>query len=443
MGDHNCPSTKAPGHDLIHPSPVSKHPNEQAKPKHPLENVAAPGISYYTPQQTIPAGTAITHPLVTIPKLFQPFNLRGLRLHNRIMVSPMCQYSAIDGHLTDWHLTHLGGILQRGPGLTIVEATAVTPEGRITPEDSGLWKDSQIGPLARIVEFAHSQNQKIAIQLAHAGRKASTVAPWIDRKAAAPAEVGGWPDNVLGASSVPFDENSCVPRTMTLEDIASFKKSFVDAVHRALKAGFDAIEIHAAHGYLLHSTLSAATNDLPAPYSGSLENRMRLLLETAKLVREAIPSSMPLLVRIPGTDWVEYNPSANGWEVTQCTALGVELSRLGVDFLDVSSAGLLSAQKITSGPGYQVPYAAAVKKALAEIGSETKVGTVGMITSGVQAETILQAGLADAVLVARPFQQNPGLVLHWAAELGAEVRAANQIGWGAGQRPGGGIGAKK
>jgi 2,4-dienoyl-CoA reductase-like NADH-dependent reductase (Old Yellow Enzyme family) len=244
---------------------------------------------------------------------------------------------------------------------------------------------------------------------------------------------------------------------MTLEDIESLKQSFLAATHRALKAGFDVsspllpipyiktntlaqtIEIHAAHGYLLHSTLSAATNNLPAPYSGSLENRMRLLLELTALIRAAIPSDMPLLVRIPGSDWMP--PNTNNWDIEQAIALSLALSDAGADFLDVSSAALMAAQKVVSGPGYQVQFAEAIKKALEEAGKaeKTKVGAVGMITTGKQAESIVREGKADAVLVARAFQRNPGLVWQWAGELGVEVRVAKQIGWGFGQRGEGGV----
>ncbi|CAG8981616.1 hypothetical protein HYALB_00012967 [Hymenoscyphus albidus] len=398
-----------------------------------LHNTAAPNTSYYTPEQAIPSGTIIPKPGSTdpIPKLFEPLQLRGLKLQNRILVSPMCQYSSDDGHQTFWHHAHLGGIISRGPGLTIVEATAVTPEGRITPEDAGLWKDSQIEPLKKLVEFAHSQGQHVGIQLAHAGRKASTVTPWINRKAVATAEAGGWPDRVISASDDAFDyPNTPMPKAMTLEDIESFKKSFTDSV----------IEIHAAHGYLLHSTLSAVTNKLPAPYSGSFENRIRLLLELCALVRQAIPENMPLFVRIPGSDWMP--PDTDNWEINQATALSLALSDAGVDFLDVSSAALMHEQKVISGPGYQVPFAAAIKKALIEAGKndKTKVGTVGMIMSAKQAEGYLQEGSADAVLVARQFLKNPALVWEWAGELGVDVRVANQIGWGFGQRPHGGVG---
>ncbi|RFU34889.1 hypothetical protein B7463_g1461, partial [Scytalidium lignicola] len=438
MADHICPTTISP----VRRKGSISCTDRIIKAPHPLENVAASKIPYYTPQQTIPAGTAILHPdaedkVDTLAKIFQPLVLRGLHLQNRILVSPMCQYSAIDGHLTDWHLAHLGGIMQRGPGLTVIEATAVTPEGRITPQDSGLWQDSQIEPLKRIVDFAHGQNQFIAIQLAHAGRKASTVAPWIDRKSAAPEEAGGWPDRVISASDIPYDEHTCVPRAMTLADIVSFKNSFMDAVHRALKAGVDAIEIHAAHGYLLHATLSAATNRLPEPYGGSLENRMRLLLELTEEVRATLPSSMPLLVRIPGNDWLDHKPELHGWTVDEAATLGLELSKLNVDLLDVSSGGLVAEQKIISGPSYQAPFSHAVKKACS--GSKTQVGTVGMITTGKQAEKILEDGMADVIFVGRAFLKNTGLVWQWAEELGVEVRAANQIGWGFGQRPGGGV----
>ncbi|KAF2430888.1 FMN-linked oxidoreductase [Tothia fuscella] len=400
-----------------------------------FDNVAAPKISYYTPQQHIPAGTAIAPQpdKNVIPLLFQPLRLRGLTLQNRIFVSPMCQYSASNGEHTAWHLTHLGGILKRGPGLTIVEATAVTPEGRITPQDSGLWDDLQIEPLKRLTEFAHSQGQHIAIQLGHAGRKASTVAPCINRKARAGPEIGGWPAEVLSVSDVPYDENTHIPRTITTAEIANFKISFIAAVKRAVAAEFDAIEIHAAHGYLLHSFLSPATNTLPSPYGGSLENRMRLLLEITDLTRAAIPPFMPLLVRIPGQDWVE----GSGWTSEQNVILGVELSKRGVDLIDVSSGGLLSAQNIISGPSYQASLSAAVKKEVGHVG--TLVSAVGMITSGIQAEKILQSGQADVILAGRTFQKNPGLVWQWAEELNTSVRVANQIGWGFGQRFDGGI----
>jgi len=242
MANHSCPTTHTPAHLERHPIPTTTKENEVPIAKNRLENIGAPIVPFYTPVQAIPSGTAIIHKDASsnsLPLLFQPLKLRELTLQNRIVVSPMCEYSADDGHMTDWHLVHLGGIISRGPGLTIIEATAVTAEGRITPEDAGLWKDSQIAPLKRIVDFAHSQGQHIAVQLGHAGRKASTVTPWIDRKAAATADVGGWPDEVISASDVPYDGHTCIPRKMNLKDIESFKKSFAAAVERALKAGVD------------------------------------------------------------------------------------------------------------------------------------------------------------------------------------------------------------
>lgn len=247
------------------------------------ENRPAKGISYFTPAQEIPAGTAlIVEGQKSVPKLFKPLKLRGLTMQNRIMLSPLCQYSAEDGHYTMWHTTHMGGIIQRGPGIATVEATSVTAAGRITPEDSGLWKDSQIEPLAKVVEFAHSQNQKIMIQLGHAGRKASTVAPWLSSGEIAGKDLNGWPDDVWAPSAIPWNEKHATPKEMSLQDIADFKKAFADSVKRALKAGFDAIEIHNAHGYLLHSFISPVSNTRKDKYGGSFENRTRLTLELVR-----------------------------------------------------------------------------------------------------------------------------------------------------------------
>ncbi|RDW89228.1 hypothetical protein BP6252_01260 [Coleophoma cylindrospora] len=419
MADHLCPST--------HEAGINQKPC-------PLKNYSAGNPSYYTPKQQIRAGTAINPQPDgrAIPKLFQPLMLRGIELQNRIMVSPMCQYSADNGKHTIWHLTHLGGIVQRGPSLTIVEATAVTAEGRITPEDSGLWEDDQIEPFKRLTEFAHSQGQLVGIQLSHAGRKASTVAPWIDRKASAPTQVGGWPDKVISVSNVPYDEHTCIPTPITSEGIVALKQAFLAATERAVIAGFDAIEFHAAHGYLLHAFLSPATNTLPAPYGGSAENRMRLLLELVEEARAIVPPAMPIMVRMPGDDWV-----AGGWTINDAVLLGSELAKLGVDLIDVSTGGLMSTQKIITGPGYQAKYSKAVKTAVK--GSSTLVSVVGMITTGSLAEELLQNESADIVMVGRPFQKNPGLVWQWAEELAVEVRVANQIGWGFGQHASRGI----
>ena len=347
------------------------------------------------------------------------------------MLSPLCQYSAEDGHHTAWHFTHLGGILQRGPGLTTVEATSVTPEGRITPEDSGLWKDSQIEPLRKTVEFAHSQGQKIMIQLGHAGRKASTVAPWLSKGDVAPPELHGWPDNVLAPSAIPYNDQHAQPREMSKKDIEQFKVAFAMAVKRALKAGFDAIEIHGAHGYLLHEFLSPASNKRTDNYGGSFENRTRLLLETVELVRTLIPESMPLFVRLSATDWLEETELKDqSWTVEQTVKLAVILAEKGVDLLDTSSGGLHELQHIHAGPGYQAPFAKKIKEA---VGDKMAVGVVGSITSGKQANQLLEEGL-DLAIVGRAFQKSPGLVFAWGEELGHPVCMPNQIRWGFGGR---------
>lgn len=375
-----------------------------------------------------------------MPKLFTPLKLRGITLQNRITLSPLCQYSADDGHYTMWHWTHLGGIIQRGPGLVCVEATAVLPEGRITPEDCGLWKDSQIEPLRKIVEFAHSQGQKIMIQLAHAGRKASTVAPWLSQGDVATYALGGWPDSVFAPSAIPYDERHAKPKAMTREDIQNFKRAFVAAVKRALAAGFDAIEIHNAHGYLLHEFLSPATNHRNDEYGGPFENRTRLTLELVDLTRQIIPDSMPLFLRISATDWLEETElSDRSWTVDDTVRLAKILAENGVDLLDVSSGGLHPLQHIHTGPGFQAPFAKAVKKA---VGDKMKVGTVGGITTAKLGQQLLDEGL-DLIMVGRGFQKNPGLVWTWADELGVEVQMPNQIRWGFGGRGGKSVRHKK
>ncbi|KAG0695479.1 hypothetical protein DFH29DRAFT_955028 [Suillus ampliporus] len=393
-------------------------------------NKAAPGIPYFTPAQVPAAGTAFDPQPdgIPIPTLFQPIKIRGTTFHNRIFLSPLCQYSAEDGHLTSWHTAHLGGIFTRGPGLSMIEATAVVPEGRITPEDSGLWKDSQIEPIRKIVEFAHSQNQKVGIQLVHGGRKASVVAPWLNRGPVATESVGGWPDNVWGPSTVPYKDTYPVPRELSKAQIQAIVIAFVESAKRALKAGIDVIEIHNAHGYLLFSFLSPISNQRRDEYGGSFENRIRLTVEVVDAIREVMPEDMPLFLRISATEWLEEAlPNQPSWRVEDTVKLADILAEHGVDFLDVSSGGSHPKAVTKSGPAYQAPFSQAVKEA---VGDKLVVGSVGSITDGNIAQGVLDKGQADVVLVGRQFQKNPGTVWAFASDLGVAIKLANQIGWG-------------
>ncbi|KAB5530537.1 NADPH dehydrogenase [Coniochaeta sp. 2T2.1] len=407
----------------------------------------APGIPYYTPLQTPPAGTAPAEPEGTtaVPTLFSPLKLRGMTLNNRFAVAPMCTYSADDGHLTDWHLVHLGSYAGRGAALTIVEATSVTPNGRISPEDSGLWQDSQIAPLKRIADYVHSQGQKIGIQLAHAGRKANTFAPWHYKGAGVrdvvPVEQGGWPDNVWAPSAVPFSATYPDPKAMTVEEIEGLVQSWADAARRAVEAGMDTIEIHAAHGYLMTQFLSPLSNKRTDKYGGSFENRTRLLIDVIKAVRAVIPETMPLLVRISAVEWMEWS-GEECWTLDQTIRLAKMLPDLGVDLLDVSSGGNAETQKIKLHPYYQVDLAGAIREALKADGKQLLIGAVGLITNAEMARSIVQedgslAGVqngtvevegergqkskADLVLVARQFLKEPEFVLRVAQQLGVEV----------------------
>lgn len=396
-----------------------------------IDNIAANGVSYYTPAQDPPAGTRLDESANL--KLFTPIKIRGLTLQNRVFLSPLCQYSAKGGYATDWHLTHLGGIIQRGPGLAIMESTAVQRLGRITPQDLGLWEDAQMEPLKRITEFAHSQNQMIAIQLAHAGRKASCVSPWLSINAVAVEEVGGWPNEIFAPSAIPQEEAiNPVPKALSLEDIKVLQTAFVEAAKRAVKAGFDAIELHSAHGYLLHQFLSPISNQRTDKYGGSFDNRVRMLCEISQLIRAAIPDTMPLFVRLSATDWFEFDQALQkefpeSWTIKQTLKLSLLLADRGVDLVDISSGGIhaKSAIAIRPGPAYQVHFAQEVKKA---VGDKLLVSAVGGIKTGPLAEEALQTGI-DAVMSGRWFQQNPGLVGEFARELGVKVKMANQIDW--------------
>jgi 2,4-dienoyl-CoA reductase-like NADH-dependent reductase (Old Yellow Enzyme family) len=339
--------------------------------------------------------------------LFEPLTLRGLTLPNRAWVSPMCQYTSVDGLANSWHLVHLGSFAIGRAGLILTEATAVTPEGRISPQDLGLWSDAHAEALAPVVEFAHGQGVAIGIQLAHAGRKASTFAPWRGHDSV-PLDQGGWP--TLAPSDTAFGRYAA-PLAMTHEDLARTRDAFVDAALRALALGVDTVELHFAHGYLMHEFLSPLSNLRDDDYGGSLTNRMRYPLEVVDAVRAAWPDDRPLLMRVSATDWVD-----GGWDVDSTIELVREAAARGVDLVDVSSAGNDPRQEITIGPGYQVPFAARVR---AETGVPT--AAVGLITEPTQADDLIADGSADAVFLAREMLRDPHWPLRAARELGADI----------------------
>lgn len=343
-----------------------------------------------------------------MPHLFQPLTLRGLTLPNRIAVSPMCQYQAQDGLVNDWHLVHLGGLAQGGAGLVFTEATAVVPEGRISPEDLGLWNLAQTEALARIVHFIKSQGAVAGIQLAHAGRKASAFAPWRGGGSVLPS-AGGWIP--VAPSALPFDAGWTTPTALDEAGILAVIEAFMDAARKAVAAGFQVIEVHAAHGYLLHQFLSPLSNRRQDLYGGSFENRTRLVREVVGALRNILPKELPLFVRISATDWV-----AGGWDLDQSVALAKELKALGVDLVDCSSGGLVPRAEIPLGPGYQVPFAARIRT---EVG--LAAGAVGLITGAEQAEHILAQSSADLVLLGRELLRDPRWPLHAAQALGASV----------------------
>ncbi len=345
---------------------------------------------------------------IHLQSLFDPFPQRSLVLRNRIVVSPMCQYSATDGMPDDWHLVHLGSRAVGGAAAVIAEASAVSPEGRISPGDAGIWNDAQAQAWARITRFIASQGAVAGIQLAHAGRKASTAAPWNGGKGLAP-EQGGW--TPVAPSAVAFDEHNPVPDALDDAGIAKVISDFVAATQRALAAGFQLVEIHAAHGYLLHSFLSPLSNRREDRYGGSFENRARLLREVITAVRSAWPEHLPLWLRISASDWAE-----GGWDIEQSIELARSLPALGVDLVDVSSGGLVPHARIPAEPGYQVPFAARIRR---EAGVAT--GAVGLITEPGQADAIVRDGEADVVLLARELLRDPYFPRHAAKSLGAPI----------------------
>jgi 2,4-dienoyl-CoA reductase-like NADH-dependent reductase (Old Yellow Enzyme family) len=340
--------------------------------------------------------------------LFEPLVIRGLTFKNRIFVSPMCQYSSVDGFANDWHLVHLGSRAVGGAALIIFEAAAVSPEGRISPDDLGIWQDEHIAFLQRIVAFIEAQGSIAGIQLAHAGRKASTYSPWKGHGAVPEAE-GGWP--TVAPSALPFADNYPQPTALSLAGIRQVVADFRAAAVRALAVGYKVIELHAAHGYLLHQFLSPLSNQRADEYGGSFENRVRLLLEVVAATRDVWPADYPLFVRISATDWTE-----GGWTTDDSVRLCALLREKGVDFIDCSTGGNVPKATIPVGPGYQVEFAERIRR---ETGILT--GAVGMITTAGQAEAIVSHGQADAVLLAREFLREPYFPLLAAHELGAEV----------------------
>jgi 2,4-dienoyl-CoA reductase-like NADH-dependent reductase (Old Yellow Enzyme family) len=338
--------------------------------------------------------------------LFEPLTLGSVTLRNRVIVSPMCEYSSQDGFANDWHVVHLGSRAVGGAGLVFTEATAVTPEGRISPQDLGIWSDAHVDTLSRITQFIRAQQRASGIQLAHAGRKGSTRRPWEGHGA---VDTGGW--EPVGPADQPFAPGYPVPRALDVSGIDAITRAFAAAARRALAAGFDVIEVHAAHGYLLHQFMSPLSNPRQDEYGGSFDNRIRFCLQVVAAVRDVWPSRLPLFVRISTTDWVD-----GGWDIDQSIELARRLKAHGADLIDCSSGGSVAAATIPVGPGYQVPFAERIKR---EAGIRT--GAVGLITEAAQANEIIETGRADCVLLAREMLRDPYFPLRAARELGATI----------------------
>lgn len=338
-------------------------------------------------------------------KLFSPLQIRDLQFKNRIFVSPMCQYSSKDGMPNDWHIVHLGSRAVGGAALVMVEASAVSPEGRISPADSGIWSDDHAKAFQPIINFIKSQNAVPGIQLAHAGRKASTKPPLEGEGSIE------HPWQVIAPSAIPFAENYPAPREMDQSDMDRLAAQFEAAAQRSREAGFQVVEIHSAHGYLLHEFLSPLANKRSDEFGGSFENRVRLPLRIARTVRAAWPQDLPVFVRISSTDWVE-----GGWDLAQSIRFSALLKEIGIDLIDCSGGGIITGVKISAGPGYQTAFAAEIRKQ-----AGIKTGTVGMIAEPFQAEHIINTGQADAILMAREFLRDPYWPLHAAKKLGVDI----------------------
>ncbi|PLB52202.1 FMN-linked oxidoreductase [Aspergillus steynii IBT 23096] len=423
--------------------------------------VKSAATPFFTPANNV--GAAVHPDDPKTPTLFRPLQIRDVTVKNRIFVSPMCMYSADNdpsspavGAMTDFHIAHLGHFALKGAGLIFVEATAVTANGRISPYDVGLWQgvDSpQFHGLKRVVQLSHSQGAKIGVQLAHAGRKASTSPPWIAAEAGkvalkADEGVRGWPEDIVGpsggAEQLWNPDGYWTPRALTTEEIKDVVRAFADSAKTAVEAGVDVLEIHAAHGYLIHSFLSPVSNKRSDEYGGSFENRTRLLREVATAIREVIPAGMPLFVRISATEWLEEQPVAaqtGSWDLESSVRLAALLPELGIDLVDVSSAGNHIDQKIHIHTNYQIDLAAHLRKAIRAAGASTLVGAVGFVTEAEQARDIVQEEAqgtqdivsgpeprADVVLLARQFLRTPDWVLKTAKALGVEVKVPVQYG---------------
>ncbi len=364
-------------------------------------------------------------------KLFSPLKIKTVEIKNRAWVSPMCQYSSQDGYPTDWHLVHLGSRAVGGAGFIMMEATAVSPVGRISPGDCGIWSDHHIPNFKRITDFVKTQDAVIGIQIAHAGRKASTAAPWLGGKIL----TGNQAWQTVAPSAIPFDKSDPLPHAMTHDDLKKALHDFETATERSLAAGFQVLEIHMAHGYLLHQFLSPLSNQRKDEYGGNFENRMRFPLEIAQAVRKKWPQDFPLFVRISATDWLNgpeeliedaeksFSGINKGWDLSQSILFCKKLKELGVDLIDCSSGGTLPHAEIPVGPGFQVPFSEAIRKE-----SHILTAAVGMITDPLQAETILSEDQADAIFMAREFLRDAYWPMHAAKSLGIKIQKPKQYG---------------
>ncbi|KAK9459752.1 uncharacterized protein V1516DRAFT_446568 [Lipomyces oligophaga] len=387
-------------------------------------NISAHGIPYFTPLQDPPAGTSLALPEgKPLPRAFEPITVRGVTFQNRIWVSSMCQYSYEDGVFTDWTLVAIGSYAVRGASLSMIEATAVTPNGRITPNCGGLWKDEQIAPLKRIVDFVHGQNQKIGVQLAHAGRKASTVARWLPGRYAHAGEEKGFPDSVVGPTEEAFAPLFVKPHHIPHDEIRNYIEAFRRAAIRAVEAGVDVVEVHGAHGYLINQFLSSAVNRRTDEYGGPFENRIRLAVEIVKAVKSVLPEEVLLFFRISASDRLEHLPEAHGWSSENTVELAKILKDMGVDVLDVSSGGNSPLGKMVLGPAFQAQLAYNVKEVIPDM----VVSSVGAIHEPDVIEDVLSK--VDVVFVGRAFAWNPNFVLDLAKKYGIKVKWPNQIGY--------------